>query len=151
MLAAVSVTIAFADEVDFTGEWIVDGDDIGAAGIAGVINELSPTTVSQFRTLRETSIKSYDFTVISPGTIFDFVANGLNLTGSMLRQSTEEPIFNGKIDGNKISFIVRETVGKNTYSYSYTGELTGDSIQFDVKPPSNGGKRFQFKAKRVAP
>ena len=60
----------------------------------------------------------------------------------------EEPILNGKISGDKITFSIKETVNENTYTYSYTGKLLDDIIQFDVRPPANGGKPFKFTVKR---
>jgi len=157
MLAMVTGNITLAGEADFTGEWIVNGD-IGEDGIIITIDDMPPERmVNEIRgngpiiPLSSIESKSSAFTVISVGTFFEFTANGSKLTGSMIRQNTEEPIFDGKISGNKITFTVKETIGGKNYSYSYTGKLSDDSIQFDVKPPSNGGKSFKFKAKLVSP
>jgi len=92
--------------------------------------------------------KSTAFTVVSSGTFFEFVANGTQLTGSKIHGKTEEPIFNGKINGNKITFTVKETVAGKPYSYSYTGELSDDGIQFEVRPQRDAGDRFKFKVIR---
>ena len=170
LLAAIMGNIASADDIDFTGEWIVESDDAGESGITVAIDENLPPGSSSERIFRDAlgnpytidafgkpqtpppspqPARSYAFTVISAGTFFDFAANGSKLTGSIIRGETEKPILDGKISGNKISFTIKETIAGKSYSYSYTGELSDDSIQFDVKPPSNGGDRFKFKAIRA--
>jgi len=159
MFAAIAGNIAFAGDADFTGEWIVDSDDVSNSGIADVITE--PKISSRvLQTYPDGTVYiagmgrvviptvGYAFTVIPAGTFFDFEANGSKLTGSIIRKDTEEPILNGKISGDKITFTIKETIKENTYSYLYTGRLSNDSIQFDVIPPSNGGKPFKFTVKR---
>ena len=155
--------IALAGDADFTGKWIVAGDDVGKSGITVTVNDRRPPILNapgQVRTYRDgTAIRDwdtsesqdrlYDFTVISAGTFFDFAANGSKLTGSMLRGETEEPVFDGKISGNKISFTVKETIAGKTYSYFYVGELSGIGIQFEVTPQErDAGSRFKFSVRR---
>lgn len=169
-----AVNVAPADDVNFTGEWVVDSDE-GGSGITVTINVTetvdapqtwtpsgqvyimpdgtqifrTPTLNSKASTPR-LSRKSYNVTLIPAGAFFDFAVNGTQLTGFIIRGETEEPIFDGKINGNKITFTVREIIKEQTWSYSYTGELLEDSIRFDVKPPRNGGDGFKFTARRVS-
>ena len=170
LFAAFAGSIASADDIDFTGEWIVENDDAGESGITVAINENLPPSSTSERVLRDhlgnpyiidtlgrpqtpppspQPSRSYTFTVIPIGTFFDFAANGSKLTGSIIRGETEKPILDGKISGNRITFTVRETIGGRTHSYSYAGELSNDRIRFDVRPPRNGGARFQFTARRL--
>ena len=163
MLAAIAGNIAFANDAGFTGEWIVESDNDSDSGIVVTIDEPPklPAGVTQVFTDGSVFITGkgrvilpkvqHAFTVIPAGTFFDFIVNGTELTGSIIRQKTEKPILNGRINGNRITFTVRETLRDNTYTYSYTGNLLNDSIQFEVRPPSNGGKPFKFTAKRLMP
>ena len=165
MFAAIAANIVFADDVSFTGEWLVEIDDAGDSGIAVVINEPEQVTwamrgysevytdsglrMVQVGAGRQPKIVQYNFTIIPAGTFFDFDVNGSELTGSIIRQGTEKPILNGKIKGNTITFTVREILNEKDYSYSYTGELSNDYILFEVKASRDGGKPFKFTAKRV--
>ena len=161
IFAALAVGMLFAaDAADVTGEWIVGEDDVSGSGITVSIAADQPGQQHPAQAwlyggslpprsadiLRKTI--SYDFTVIPVGALFDFETNGSKLTGALIRYGTEEPIFDGKINGNKISFTVKETVKGKNYSYLYRGELSDNGIRFEVTP-TNGGKQFQFRAKRV--
>ena len=135
LFAAIIVGIAFADGVDFTGEWYVKNADGGDSGITVTIIEdvyrpgEKRDAYRQDGTLFKlppTGRREFAFTVIPADTFFDFTANGSKLTGTIVRY-TEEPILNGRINGNRITFTVRETVRENTCSYSYTGKLLDDS------------------------
>ena len=169
LLFATAGNIVFAYAININGEWIVE-DDVGESGITLTINDSrlpspssaqytdalgNPYTADIFgRTQPAQPIppqpgRSYAFTVISAGTFFDFTANGTKLTGSIIRGETEKPIFDGKINGNKITFNVNETVAGKTYSYSYIGELSNDSIQFEVRYGRNADDRFKFVARRI--
>ena len=155
--------MALANGLDINGEWVVGKDDVSGSGI--VINLPAESSNRQSapdvrmpvgrlpqQTPGNSARKSvsYDYFVIPVGTLFDFAANGAKLTGSVIRYETEEPILDGKINGNKISFTVKETVKGKEYTYLYRGELSDGSIRFDVTP-TTGGKQFQFRAKRVDP
>jgi len=166
IFAAIAGNIIFAGDVDFTGEWFVESDNDGDPGITAVINEPPQMPYGATFTKMEpdgsisvyiagrggVTLQSaqYDFAVIPAGTFFDFEANGSKLNGSIIRGETEDPILNGKISGDKITFTIKETIKENTYSYLYTGRLSNDSIQFDVRPPANGGKPFKFTVKKEA-
>ena len=82
--------------------------------------------------------------------MFDFAVNDSKLTGSIIRNENEDPIFDGKISGNTITFSVRETVNGETYFCTYRGELSDDGIRFEVTP-KEGGKRISFMTRRLIP
>jgi len=142
-------------------------DDVGSSGIMVDIQLAAPGAKSDsskpmvdasrrpgYITLEELNLttlpdKSYSFKVIPDGTFFDFATIGARLNGSIIRDGTEDPIFDGKISRNKITFTLKEIIEGKTYSYSYAGELTDGVIRFEVKPPANGGDRFRFTVKRL--
>ena len=64
---------------------------------------------------------------------FTFKANGSELTGTHKGpQGNEIPITEGKIDGDKISFIVKVT-GQMEMKIKYDGKITGDEITLNMK------------------
>ncbi|MCL2878495.1 MAG: hypothetical protein FWF13_06935 [Acidobacteria bacterium] len=164
ILTAFAGTVAFAGSVDFNGEWVVDGDAVGSGITAKIGNyetgdaplAWEPATSSGWITNQSmrstqpgTSYRLRNFTIIPPGTFFDFTVNGARLTGSIIRSEMEDPVFDGKVNGNKITFTVREIIKERTYSYFYSGEISDDGILFDVRPPRDGGAGFKFTAKRA--
>lgn len=85
---------------------------------------------------------------------FDFQVNGEKLTGSVLSYPEDEiPISDGKISGNKISFILKETIGSRTLSYMYTGRVSGDVIEFEIAELGSLGipRRVKLNARRAKP
>ena len=160
MFIAAVGALSFASGAEVTGEWLVGEDDVSGSGI--VINITAASSAPQSapgpgmmggrmppqasNPARKTV--SYDYSVIPVGALFDFVANGSKLTGSVIRFDTEEPILDGKINGNKISFTVKENVKGRDYTYLFRGELSDESIRFEVTP-TTGGKQFQFRARRA--
>jgi hypothetical protein len=61
---------------------------------------------------------------------FTFKADGAMLSGSMTgMDGTEIPIKNGKVDGDKISFVVSLDFGGMPFDLNYTGVVSGDSLQ----------------------
>ena len=80
-------------------------------------------------------------------TTFTFKADGATLTGSMTGRQNEQPISNGKIDGNNLSFDVVVNRGGNDMKFTYTGVLAGNEIKF--KRTREGGDTAQeFTAKK---
>jgi len=157
MFAALAGGVAFAGEADFNGEWIARGEDIGGSGIiANVISEYPAYSTNDIIEYQRRNIslptrqKIERVTVIPANTMFDFAANGSKLTGSIIRNETEDPISGGKISGNTISFTVKETVKGKNYSYFFLGELSKDGIKFEVTPQNNGN-RIKFIARRLTP
>src|SRR5437764_11891819 len=62
---------------------------------------------------------------------FNFKADGTKLTGTVETPNGEQPISEGKIDGDKISF--KTHFGDNDIDHD--GTVSGDSIQLKVKGP----------------
>jgi hypothetical protein len=69
-------------------------------------------------------------------TFFDFEVHGSVVTGSKLGYpETELPIIDGKINGDKLTFTIKEYIGERTdraKTYMYTGKVSGDTIKFSV-------------------
>jgi hypothetical protein len=83
----------------------------------------------------------------SQTTSFEFVADGLKLTGAVIGfYENECPILDGKIEKDKISFSLQAVLGKKKYGFRYYGViLSDDTIEFTIKP----GKKWTFLAKRI--
>jgi len=65
---------------------------------------------------------------------FDFKADGATLTGSLIGPdgTTEVPIKNGKIDGDKISFVVSIDFGGMAFDLNYTGVVSPDTVKLTI-------------------
>ena len=75
---------------------------------------------------------------------FNLKADGKKLTGTMVgRQGTENEITEGKIDGDKLSFVVKISFGQTDMSITYDGTIKDkDTIEFKTKmamPKMQGG------------
>jgi opacity protein-like surface antigen len=85
---------------------------------------------------------------------YTFKANGNTLTGTTLGgpDGQEIPIKDGKIDGNKISFVVSVNFNGTDMKFRYKGVLSGDEIKltFDTGTGGGpGGSAQGFTVKRV--
>jgi hypothetical protein len=72
---------------------------------------------------------------------FTFKANGNTFTGTTVGpQGQESPISDGKIDGDKISFVVK-TTGKMEMTIKYNGTLKSDemTLKMSFDMPAMGG------------
>ena len=84
-------------------------------------------------------------------------AEGGTLSGTQSRpgrdgNAMETPISDGKVDGNNISFKTVQSMGGNEITITYTGVVSGDSIELSVtRPGRNGGDPMTTKvtAKRA--
>ena len=64
---------------------------------------------------------------------FSFKADGATLTGTQTgMDGMEIPIKNGKIDGDKISFVVTIDFGGMAFDLNYTGVVSADNIQLTL-------------------
>jgi hypothetical protein len=78
---------------------------------------------------------------------FDFKSDGAALTGSTTSpDGSAVPIKNGRIEGNKISFIVTLDFGGMTIDLSYTGEVSPTEIKMTA---DFAGMPFEFTVKKV--
>ncbi len=81
---------------------------------------------------------------------FNFKVDGSTLTGSITTQRGDNPISNGKIDGDNISFDQTLNFNGNSMTINYKGTADGaDSIKF-TRTFGGGGDRppTEFVAKR---
>jgi opacity protein-like surface antigen len=63
-------------------------------------------------------------------TTFNFKAAGAKLEGTVANQRGENPISDGKIDGDTISFVQVMNFNGNEIKLNYTGKVKGDTIEF---------------------
>ena len=78
---------------------------------------------------------------------FTFKADGGALTGSQTgMDGAELPIKNGKIDGNKISFVVSLDFGGMAFDLNYTGVVSKESVQITS---DFMGRPFMFELKKT--
>jgi len=76
-------------------------------------------------------------------TTFTFKVDGDKLTGTMTGMQGEQPIAEGKVTGDTISFVRESQRGKQTF----TGTVAGDEIKF--KRTMGEGAAQEFVAKRA--
>ena len=70
---------------------------------------------------------------------FKFKADGAKLTGTAIGpQGEENPITDGKIDGDKISFTVKVT-GQMEMTLKYKGAISGEEIKLTLSMDMGGG------------
>src|SRR5450755_273517 len=78
---------------------------------------------------------------------FKLKADGAKLTGTMGGDQFEQPIQNGEIHGDDISFTVHLDFGDGI-DLKYTGKVAADKIDFKVQR-SGDDKAQQFVAKKT--
>jgi hypothetical protein len=87
-------------------------------------------------------------------TYYEFIVEGNKLTGSVLGyRENEWPIIDGRINGDKISFMIKQSVGDRIVTYIYTGKASGDTIKLEVTPVRDSGfpQHTRCTARRVRP
>jgi hypothetical protein len=78
---------------------------------------------------------------------FEFKADGATLTGSTTGpDGATTPIKNGKIDGNKISFLVSIDLGGMPLDINYTGVVSAAEIKLTL---DFAGMPFDFVVKKA--
>jgi hypothetical protein len=63
-------------------------------------------------------------------TTFNFKQEGTKLTGTITTQRGENPIAEGKVEGDDVSFIQTMSFGGNEMKFVYKGKISGDEIKF---------------------
>ncbi|HEY3515626.1 MAG TPA: hypothetical protein VGL98_01170 [Gammaproteobacteria bacterium] len=106
-----------------------------AAGIAHAA-DVSGTWTASFDT--QVGKQEYTYTLKAEGSALTGTAKS-NLLG-------DSTLSDGKVDGNKISFVEKGTYQGMPLQFNYTGEITGDEIHF--KRELMGFPAEEFVAKR---
>jgi hypothetical protein len=115
--------------------WVLAASTI-VAGIAFAA-DVGGTWTASFETQVGTQTYTYELHVL-----------GNALTGTTKGSLTgENAISDGKVDGNKISFVEKATYQGMPLVFNYTGELKGDQIHF--KRELMGFAAEEFDAKRA--
>ncbi len=82
-------------------------------------------------------------------TTFNFKAEGDKLTGTVSGRQGDNPISDGKISGDEISFTVTFNAGGNERKLHYKGKISGDEIKFTRSMEGGNQPGQEFTAKRV--
>ena len=85
---------------------------------------------------------------------FTFKAEGSDLTGTMAGpMGGENPISEGKIDGDNISFVMKMSFGENEMTMKYKGKIVGAEIKLTMEMEGGmggpGGKPMEMTLKRA--
>jgi membrane-bound inhibitor of C-type lysozyme len=80
-------------------------------------------------------------------TTFTFKADGAKLEGTVTTPRGDNPISNGKIDGDTITFEQVMNFNGNEFKMTYTGKVKGDTIEFTRD--TGRGPAATFTAKKA--
>ena len=72
-------------------------------------------------------------------TTFNFKVEGEKLTGTVSGRQGDNPISDGKISGDTITFTVTASAQGNEVKFVYQGKVTGDEIKFTRTREGGGG------------
>ena len=75
-------------------------------------------------------------------------ADGGTLTGTVSGRGGDNPISDGKIDGDSISFTQTLEFNGNSVKLIYKGKISGDEIKFTREREGGEGQPTEFTAKR---
>ncbi len=81
-------------------------------------------------------------------TTFNFKADGEKLTGTIATPRGENPISDGKIAGDDVSFTQTLEFGGNQMKFVYKGKVAGNEIKFTRQREGGEGQAREFTAKR---
>src|SRR5215510_12862103 len=82
-------------------------------------------------------------------TTFVFKVDGAKLTGSTSNNFTgENPIADGKIDGDNISFSVTANFNGNELKMNYKGKVSGNELKLTLEVPARD-RTLEMTAKKV--
>ncbi|MGH9836634.1 MAG: hypothetical protein ACREBD_06695 [Blastocatellia bacterium] len=82
-------------------------------------------------------------------TTFNFKAEGSKLTGTVSGMQGDNPISDGKIDGDNISFTVAVSFNGNDIKFLYKGKVAGEEIKFTRTREGGDQPPQEFTAKRA--
>jgi hypothetical protein len=80
---------------------------------------------------------------------FNLKADGNTLTGTVAGPRGENPISDGKIDGDQISFNQTMEFNGNSVKLLYKGTVSGDEIKFTRSRDGGDAPAQEFTAKRA--
>lgn len=78
---------------------------------------------------------------------FDLKADGDKLTGTVTTQMGANPIMDGTVAGDTISFKQKMSFNGNDVTLIYTGKVSGDTINF-TRQREGADRKQEFVAKR---
>jgi hypothetical protein len=79
---------------------------------------------------------------------FTFKQDGANLTGTITNEVGDLQIRDGKVNGDRVSFVAALTIGGREMTMNYAGRVDGSEITFKVSLP--GAERsWEMIAKKV--
>lgn len=82
-------------------------------------------------------------------TTFNFTVSGKTLTGNLVTAQGNEPISEGKVDGDTISFLVARTNKGLESKVQYTGQVKGNTIEFTRVGRGGRGRTATFTATKA--
>jgi hypothetical protein len=82
-------------------------------------------------------------------TTFTFKAEGEKLTGTVSGMQGDNPISDGKISGDEISFTVKVSFNGNDVILLYKGKVSGDEIKMSRTRQGGDQPGQEFTAKRA--
>jgi hypothetical protein len=80
---------------------------------------------------------------------FTFKAEGDKLTGTVSGMQGDNPISDGKISGDEISFTVKVSFNGNDVTLLYKGKVSGDEIKMTRTRQGGDQPGQEFTAKKV--
>ena len=82
-------------------------------------------------------------------TTFTFKAEGEKLTGTVSGMQGDNPISDGKISGDDISFTLKLNFQGNEITFLYKGKISGDEIKMTRTRQGGDQPGQEFTAKRA--
>ena len=82
-------------------------------------------------------------------TTFNLKAEGDKLTGTVSGMQGDNPISDGKVSGDEVSFKVKVSFNGNDFAMVYKGKVAGDEIKFTRTIEGREAPPTEFTAKRV--
>ncbi len=83
--------------------------------------------------------------------VFTFQVSGSSLTGTISGQRGDQPISEGKVSGDDISFVVVRKFQEREMRTTYKGKVSGNEITFTSTMPGRDGgegRTIEFPAKK---
>src|SRR5215469_2122702 len=81
-------------------------------------------------------------------TTFNFKVDGSKLTGTVSGMRGDNPISDGKVSGDDVSFTVKVSFNGNDVTLNYKGKVSGDEIKFTRTVEGGQVPPQEFTAKR---